>query len=278
MKTASHYCLVSLLPRATANERVHIGLLHFSDSDGRFFVSDRRLKALNAFYDQPTSTLIRNLLRDMSDRWTVQDDMERRICAAEVWTIDRLIYLNRYSNNLIHVGELVEIALPFETNTFAKLVERFFGEQPQSNRLLGSSLKAKVKRLLSPFRDRLNLDYEFGLETSDLPSLTANIRVSAAGRNEQPLIAQAIEFNRTIDNIGRHTAELQALYHSFVEVKQKPKIFVVGEEPDAKCAQHEIWKRVYDVSFLEFVPLHEYERIADSSRVHQVKLYESIEG
>lgn len=274
MSGVSHYCLVSLLPGATASERVHIGLLHFDAHDGRFFVSERRLKGLSSFFDQPTSTLIRNLLHDMRDRWNTGNAAERQVRGAEVWTVDRLAYLNRYSNNLIHIGELVQLSLPFNDVTFSKLIERFFDEQPGANRKKRDSLKTQVKRILNPFKDRLNLDYEFGIATSGLTSLTANIKVSAAGKNERVFITQALNFNQSVDTVGRHTAELQALFHSFSEARIGSKIFVIGNEPEKTVPQHQLWKRVCDVSFMEFVPLNEHERIGDYVRTHGVECYE----
>lgn len=277
MNTVSHYCLLSLLPGATASERVHIGLLHFNEHEGRFFVSERRLKGLSSFFDQATSTLIRNMLHDMRDRWNKGNAAERQMRGAEVWTVERLAYLNRYSNNLIHIGEVVQVSLPFNDLTFTKLIERFFDEQPDEVRQKRNTLRNQVKRVFAPYKDRLNLDYEFGLATSGLKSLTTNIKVSAAGRNECAFITQAINFNHSADTVGRHTAELQALFHSFLEVGGS-QIFVIGHEPEKKTPQHQIWKRVHEVEFLEFVPFSEHERVTAYVKEHDVQFFEVIES
>jgi hypothetical protein len=269
----SSYCLVSISPGSGTEERVYVGLLFLGSADGMFHLSENRLESLRVFYDRSTASMVRSVLRNFKKEWSEPNHLKKQLGTMADWSPERLSYLNRYSNNLIHFSEVMNLSLPYTVETFKGLTKRFFDEDKVITTKPRQSFKRIVNQFFEPLANRLNLDYEFGLSDQHLPALTTEVKVKAAGRNEQPFISQDINFGNKNTTIFRHTAELQALHDAFRDVGEEAKIFVIGEEPDHNSPQHDIWKRVHEVKFFDFVPLGEKERITEYITVHDVQMY-----
>ena len=129
MSTFTQYWLLSVLPGAGTAERLHVGILLLSGTERKAHVAELRFKALSFVLPQATVNLITELAGDLTDQWLAKSN-EQSVVGVQL-SLERLAYLEKYSNNLLHVEPAQRIDLPLSHALYTKLIERFFGINTQ---------------------------------------------------------------------------------------------------------------------------------------------------
>lgn len=124
VSTFTQYWILSAQPGSGTDERLHVGIFVLGGTERMAYVANSRLEALPFIFSSETTQLIKELVQDLSDQWLAKPN-ENSDLGAQL-SLERLAYLERYSNNLLHVGPAQRIDLPLSQALYSKLIERFF--------------------------------------------------------------------------------------------------------------------------------------------------------
>lgn len=266
------YTLISAVPSPGTNELIHLALYVRSGEDGMVYVSENRLKSLNAIMPPANAAAAKNIVRDMQRRWEKSVQVGKMMSFLDDFNPERFIYLSKYSNNILSYSEPTEISLAYSNELNHNLITRFFNERPNAAKPpRNRKFTSYAHRFFAQFQSKVNLNYDIKME--DLSTLVAPVKVDLIGRNERPYISQSIDFSSTIQTIAQKAKDLQALHHAFADIQEQPVIHILSEEPEKHSENHQIWQRVRDLKYLHIVPKAEDQMIADYIHEHGVSFF-----
>ena len=184
-----------------------------------------------------------------------------------------LVYLSRYSNNIIQFSEPKTIDVDLNDNTFKRIFEKYifkFSEdanvQPEFN------VHSIVKKQLFPkIQKRVNI--EKTLTSDDFENLFAPIDIDFIGVNGIPVAGQTIDFEKSHYYLENDVTRFVSLTKAIeLEGDSRGKYFVLGREPQKRVNKnHLLWEHIRDTEFLEFVDISEVGIIEDYIQKNNVR-------
>jgi hypothetical protein len=277
MKTIYSILYVNL--NTTLSERVSIGVLVSDGSKNYFKFSSDKLSAFKGILSNERYGLVKSYLKSI-DKEIVSDnivDSDKLFIKRDFkndWINESyLVYLSRYSNNIIQFSEPKTIDVDLNDNTFKRIFEKYifkFSEdvnvQPELN------VHSIVKKQLFPkIQKRVNI--EKTLTSDDFKNLFAPIEIDFIGVNGIPVAGQTIDFEKSHYYLENDVTRFVSLTKAIeLEGDSRGKYFVLGREPQKRVNKnHLLWEHIRDTEFLEFVDICEVGIIEDYIQKNNVR-------
>jgi hypothetical protein len=268
----SHYTIISAVVRPEIQEKISIGLLLVSATGLHFSCSKNKLTVVRSLIDKSLYRFLNDTIRqidlaieaEIANKGTIFTSSDHPVQFSEGY----LSYMNRYSNNLISFSSPVQIEMEADQKLFDFLFSKYIDATEAAPKRTKS-----VEVIKSEFLPKVNTHFniERELTRNDIPDLLMSVNVDMIGKNEVPVFSQIIDFERNINFIQQDVAVLEFLCNAFE--KQKPKSFLVGNEPDKSAypKSHAAWNDMRNYSKFDFVEMEEIERVKVYAEEHEVQ-------
>ena len=248
-----------------------------------FKYSSDKLNAVKNILSAEKMYIVKNYLKALESDINSNDFTSlfySELSTATNWINESyLIYLSKYSNNVIQFSppKVIDIELS-DLNfkiLFEKYVFRFDSQDSEYNyRKKSLHVVSEVKKYLYPTIEE-NVNIDITLDSSDFENLFAPIEVNFLGINNVPVAGQAFDFEKKhyyLENdVTRYISLTKALE---LEGKKNGKYFVLGIEPEKNNQKnHLMWQQIRDSNFLEFIDINDLGIIEDYIKKHSVHPY-----
>jgi hypothetical protein len=270
----SFYSILQVPTRPAGQEIVNLGLLLIGDQESYFRFSNRKLEFVKKLIPENPFALLQSYLFGLSEKIKMDDELlQTKFKSTEFVT-----YLANYNNNLITFSKPTPIDLEANEKTYQLLFEKFiftYEEDTQSETAVQVvSLQNHLKKTLYPrIKHRVNLNQI--LTTREIPTLLVpSVKVNFIGQNNIPVAGQAVDFEKSTDQITNNVSRLISLIKAFeLEHENKGQYYIIGKEPDKKNykEQHDNWQHIKSSSLIEFVDIDETEKISQYIEKHDVR-------
>ncbi|MGN7758911.1 hypothetical protein ACTJIV_15670 [Chryseobacterium sp. 22532] len=280
MKTI--YSILSIPINAALDDKISIGLVMSNGEQYFFQNSFDKLNALKGILDNEKFYFIKSYLKALEKDINSDSESElffKDLSTAGDWINDQyLIYLSKYSNNIIQFSYPKIIDLDFSFNNFIKLFESYIFKynsyESDSVRHKEIDVFYKIEKSLYPAIEE-NVNIDITLDSSNFENLFAPIEVNFFGINNVPVAGQAFNFEKKYYNLENDVTRYISLTKAIeLEGKENGKYFVLGREPQKKNEKnHLMWEHIRDSNFLEFIDIDEVGIVEDYVKSHDVKPY-----
>lgn len=277
MKTI--YSILYVNFNTTLNERVSIGVLMSNGSKNYFKFSSDKLSAFKGILNNERYGLVKSYLKSI-DKEIVSDnivDSDKLFIKRDFkndWINESyLVYLSRYSNNIIQFSEPKTIDIDLNDNTFKRVFEKYiFKFSDDANVKPEFNVYSIVKKQLFPkIQEKVNI--EKTLTSNDFENLFAPIDIDFIGVNGIPVAGQTIDFEKSHYYLENDVTRFVSLTKAIeLEGDSRGKYFVLGREPQKRINKnHLLWEHIRDTEFLEFVDISEVGIIEDYIQKNNVR-------
>ena len=277
MKTIYSILYVNL--NTTLNARVSIGVLVSNGSKNYFKFSSDKLSAFKGILNSERYGLVKSYLKSI-DKEIVSDNIVdsnklfiKRDFKNDWINESYLVYLSRYSNNIIQFSEPKTIDVDLNDNTFKRIFEKYiFKFSNDTNVEPEFNVYSIVKKQLFPkIQEKVNI--EKTLTSDDFENLFAPIDIDFIGVNGIPVAGQTIDFEKSHYYLENDVTRFVSLTKAIeLEGDSRGKYFVLGREPQKRVNKnHLLWEHIRDTEFLEFVDISEVGIIEDYIQKNNVR-------
>lgn len=277
MKTIYSILYVNL--NTTLNERVSIGVLVTNGLKNYFKFSSDKLSAFKGILNNERYSLVKSYLKSI-DKEIVSDDVtdSNKSFIKRDYKIDwvnesYLVYLSKYSNNIIQFSEPKTIDIDLNDNTFKKIFEKYIFKFSEDISVASEfNVHSIVKKQLFPkIQKRVNI--EKTLTSDDFENLFAPIDVDFIGVNGIPVAGQTLDFEKRHYYLENDVTRFVSLTKAIeLEGDSRGKYFVLGREPQKRINKnHLLWEHIRDTEFLEFVDISEVGIIEEYIQKNNVR-------
>jgi len=269
----AHYSIISAQTRPEVHERIIIGLLLIGQNKPYFSVSKNKLNIVKALIAKPLFHFLQDTIQQISDAVEKENDYKQLLFPSEEvdhkFSEKYLEYLSRYSNNLVNVSAPVRLDMEINESVFNTLFCKYVDQ-------LGAAPKEKVIRSVEKIKESFYpqvtkyYNTDKNISKKELPELPMTVNVDLIGKNEKPVYAQIIDFERPVYNIRQDISVIQSLHSAYGE--NKSMAFLIGNEPDkTKFSQsHEAWSDLRQWKTAEFIEIKEIEKLKKYAIEHNV--------
>lgn len=276
MKTI--YSILYVTFNTALNERVGIGLLMSNGLDHQFKFSPEKLLIVKNILDDERYLVVRNYLKSIERELSIGEEQSSQLFAmssVSEWINERYLgYLSNYSNNIIQFSNPKTIDIELNPSNFKRIFEKYiFRYGSESDEPISIDVYARVNQNLFPkIEGRVNLTRT--LTSADFENLFSPIEVDFIGINGTPVAGQTIDFEKKHYNLENDVARFVSLTKA-VELSGhlRGKYFVLGREPQRATDPkgHQLWERIRDSDFLDFVDVDEVGVVAEYIVKNDVK-------
>ena len=269
----SHYTIISAVIRPEIQEKITIGLLLVSTNGLFFLCSKNKLSVVRSLIDKSLYKYLSDSIRQIdqaiyketTNKGTIFIESPHDIQFSEGY----LSYLNRYSNNLINFSAPFQIDRNADQQLFGFLFSKYVDatEIPQKRTKSVDAVKSEFFPQVKPY---YNTEKEVGI--SEIPNLLMPVNVDMIGKNEVPVFAQLIDFERQhLNFIQQDVSVLEFLFSAFEG--EHPKSFMIAGEPEkaAYPKAHDAWNSLRKWNKTEYVALDEIDKVREYAEMHGVQ-------
>ncbi|MBS3777177.1 MAG: hypothetical protein KGY70_18420 [Bacteroidales bacterium] len=252
-------------------EQIGVGLILTGENNVIFDYSRTKLSHINAFLPKSASRLLKDNLKNIQhtiDRTidkNQQNEMDISINGLKerVFTQQYIDYLSRYNKNLLSFSSPVQIDLEPSDENFRTLFDKYIFKESSEKRVVKESINTVIQTRLYPkIKGKVNLDADLNIQ--DLDTLAMPVHVNFIGKNGQPVVGKAIDFQSRNYDLLANFYDLISLIKAFDEKNTKGKYFVIGDEPDKKSdVHHNLWKHISELKYMDLIPSSEMDQIAE---------------
>lgn len=267
----SHYSIISALVRPEIQEKITIGLLLVSPNEVVFSVSKNKIAAVRLLIDASLFRFLNETVKQIEQAVEQENSKQGTLFENEEqsaqFSLNYLSYLNRYSNNLMQFSSPIQIDLPANEGLYSFLFRKYIDETIAIQR------QAKtIGRVKEEFYPKIRAYYNTDREISprELSSLPMSVNIDIIGKNEIPVFAQVIDFERSVYNIRQDVGVLQFLMDAYDG--STTKSYLVGNEPDKKyyAKSHAAWEDLRKWKKIAYLPIDEIDQIKEYAEKHGV--------
>lgn len=279
MKT--YYTILYATLNPVIGEQIGVGLMLTGEDNIFFDYSQTKLSYLNALLPKHANQLLKDALKNI--RYTVDKtreqkelnglDLDIKGLKERVFTEQYIDYLSRYNKNLLSFSSPVQIDIKPSEENFNVLFEKYIYKETTSVKSIKKSIYTNVEERLYPrIRGKVNLDADLSIQ--DIDTLAIPVQVNFIGKNEQPVAGKAIDFQSGNYHLEAKFGHFVSLIKAFDDRKEKGKYYVIGNEPEKKYEkQHNLWKHIQKLHYLELISSNETDQIAEYIEKHDVRPY-----
>lgn len=281
MKTI--YSILSIPINAALDEKISIGIVVKNGEKSYFKYSIDKLNAIKGILNPEKIHFVKNYLTALENDINFIDETTlfyEELSTAKNWINNSyILYLSKYSNNLIQFTTPKSVDIELDDDNFKWLFEKYVFKFDNNtvdldNKRRRIDVVSKVKKYLYPTIEK-NVNIDITLSSSDFENLFAPIEVNFFGMNNVPVAGQAFDFEKKhyfLENdVTRYVSLTKALE---LEGKENGKYFVLGREPrKSNMKSHLMWEHIRDSDFLEFIDIDEIGIVENYVKDHSVRPY-----
>jgi len=268
--TTFYSVLYAILTPETA-EKISLGIL-LSDGDKSMFRYSRsKFSALKEFIPDEQHRFIRNYLHSMhgiTENYNIHKSKlfdEKEIVPAAV-SESYVEYLSRYNQNVLTFGKPVNVNVPINESSLSNLFRVLINEKEIPTKYT----KHKFQQIKKEFIPKVSIYYNSEREVlpEEYPGLIIPVKIDLFGKNEQPVFAQFVDFERPINHIKNEFYDLKQLQ----EVIKMGKGFIISTEPGENkySIQHTAWEAIRKSKIGEYIDISEVEKVKVYAEAHGV--------
>ena len=262
-------------------EQIGVGLMLTGENNVFFAYSQTKLSHVNAFLPKHANQLLKDALKNI--RFTVERtrkqkelgglDLNEKGLKERIFTEQYIDYLSRYNKNLLSFSSPVQIDIKPDEDNFKVLFEKFIYKEPSFGKSLKKSIYINVEEKLYPrIKGKVNLDTDLTIQ--DIDTLAIPVQVNFIGKNEQPVAGKTIDFQTGNYYLEANFGHFISLIKAFDDKNKKGKYYIIGDEPAKKYEkQHNLWKHIRGLHYMDLVPSNETDQIAEYIENHHVQPY-----
>jgi hypothetical protein len=269
----SHYTILSAVFRPEIQEKISIGLLLVSANELFFLCSKNKLSAVRSLIESSLYKYLNDTIKQIdnaidterANKGSLFGDAAHNIQFSEGY----ISYMNRYSNNLINFSAPVQIEMEANQQLFGFLFNKYIDstELPQKRTKSVDAVKTDFFPQVKPY---YNTEKEVSM--TEIPNLLMPVNVDMIGKNEVPVFAQVIDFERQhLNFIQQDVSVLEFLFSAFEA--EHPKSFMIAGEPDkvAYPKAHDAWNSLRKWNKTEYIALDEIDKVREYAELHGVE-------
>ena len=266
MKT--YYSIVSIATNPKLNEKFNIGLLCVTPENTFFHFSEVKFAIVSKLLSPNGRALALSALKGMDEQINESASALGIFPNEQVETLNAVAepyigYLHRYNNNLVQFSSAVNIDLAIDHSVFKTLFKKYiFSEE-----VFDVIIKPKTRSFMK-FRNQFRKDASqyantnYDVTGDMIHGLIAPVNVDVFGKNGAFVSGQILDFSKSAANLQNEIIAYSYLTEHTLKIDKNSKSFVVGNEPSKSDKEnHELWKKVMEAVFLEFVPTDESDKI-----------------
>lgn len=275
----TYYSIVFTPINLVSQERLNLGIIMLNNQGKVIFqYSQEKLAIAKKLFTENSYKLLKTTLSSIEKKLAVRNDFINDMAGFKIETLE---YLSNYNNNLIAFTKPQVIDMELTKENYNKI---FFTYIFKDSALVQYAIEKtssiiQVKESFIPrIKKRVNVDVTLNADIFDF--VMFDTHVDMMGKNEEQVLNQFIDFNKTPLSIQKEIASYLNLIKP-LEIKEgKPgKYFVTGDEPLKNYdKQHLIWKHLRESTLIragvvELVPTNEIDLIEEYLESHDVQPY-----
>lgn len=273
----AYYSIVSIATSPQLNEKFNIGLLCVTPEDTYFHFSEKKFTIISKLLSENGGKLALSALNGIDNQISKAKlnklDMfstSNRLHAVEE---SYLGYLSRYNNNLLQFSNATEIDLTIDHTVFKALFKKYIFSDEIFETIIKpkntfTTFRNNFKKAASPYA---NTNFDVTGEIICNEKLVVPVKVDVFGKNGSFVTAQSLDFGKPIGQLNSETSSYLYLTEKTLEEDKNTKSFILGDEPSEKEREnHDLWKAVLGLGFVEFVPTDESDRVIDYMKIQGV--------
>ncbi len=266
------YSILYANTRLSIQERLSIGLVLWNEERVFFHYSSSKLEILNAMLESEAAFKMLKASVLNFNNW-IQVEQKENLYPHNV-SINEMNYLATYCNNLISFSKPEVIKVEVTESSFNSLFNLFIWTDSSTDNASRSqnaeTFEMFVRNQLFPrLKNRMNWDIE--LTPDKLPNLVFNTSVSFIGVNGVVVAGQSINFDKRSYNLKHDLGSFFNLIKAIQHNREAGKYYIIGDEPQQKDLRYTIWDNVRKLSYIEYVPKDETEKIVIYAEENDVK-------
>lgn len=289
MDTTPFYTLLRIVPNPASGEAVVVGLVFFDGIRHEIQVSNHKLR-LAVWLARHAETTIRYAVRQLEARVEADTGIRRQALlaghlpeSANLMNRSDWEYLARYSNGMVRVDSLMNVAL-FPDDNVTTVFNQLYASLVDSNEiikhnrtkpLVRSSVRTLIQRVKSQVHTNINLTPKI------LPDLFFNLSLDCLGMNGSLIGAHSLPIDQLrIDTLQQHFSECRFAIKSLSEhyKPHKPQsniLYLLADEPDEQVEpdKHKFWRAIQGEPMLKVLPTDEAELVADQIERTGAKMF-----
>lgn len=281
MKTI--YSILYIPLNAALDEKLSIAVLMTNGEEYMFKYSFDKLNAIKGIISPEKIHIIKSYLKSLDKEINSKDETTlfyKELVNLSSWVNESyLLYLSKYSNNIIQFSSPKIIDIDLNEDNFKKVYEKYiFKYEEVKEEERNTDIVSLVKKLLYPAIEK-NVNIDFTLTSSNFENLFAPIEVNFFGTNGVPVVGQAFDFEKKHYYLENDVARYVSLTKAIeLEEQKNGKYFVLGKEPNKINSKiHTMWEHIRDSDFLEFIDIDEYGIVEEYIKKHGVRPYFDIQ-
>jgi len=268
----SFYSILNTPLRPAAQEYINIGLLLAGERKIFFKFSNQKLALIKKLIPETSFNLLKSYVLGLTENIKLENDLIRNKFVNK----DFVNYLSNYNSNLVTFSKPTPIDLDASEKNFRSLFEKFvfsfeddFVQELKTKTL---TIKDQLRTNLYP-RIKANVNIDQVITPIEVPTLLVpSVKINFIGQNNLQVAGQAIDFEKSAEQITNGISRLISLIKAFDMAKKKGQYYIVGKEPKKSLKeQHANWKHIRDSDLIEFVDIEQVDQISDYIEHHNVK-------
>lgn len=267
----SLYSLLSLNLHPNSNERLHLGLLMNDGAQVKFAFSPARLEVASKLLDTDDYRVLRNVAQALKSDLNPPSDGMSDVLKAEEWSENALVYLSKYSTNLLRFSTPEAIGLECNEDNFKRLFEKYIAAFPAPVKRKKDFEYRASRFIKTNLTNRTNVNLK--LNSDKLKGLLFPFTIGSIGINEIPFACEPLDFIKRHDAVDHKIGHLLNLSKAFeANEYDEYKLFAIANEPPkSREVNHKIWSNLRASKFIDLVPENEAERIVEYAEEHDVR-------
>jgi len=271
MKT--FYSLLYALITPETAEKISLGLLLSDGEKSLFRYSENKYRCLQGLVSSEQYGFVRKYLKTLQKETGLHAGTSQPLIfpveTLKPATVGEsyIEYLSRYNQNVVSFGKPVNIDVTVTAEAFEKLFKVLLNEKEVPAKPLKGKLQSVKKEIALRANRYFTIDRKIMPE--DLPDLIMPVTFDLLGRNEMPVYAKFLDFERALNHIKNDYFDISQLH----QVLPKSKGFVVSTEPgmDKWPEQHSIWQTIRRSGNYQYIHAEDIEIVEEYARDHQVR-------
>ncbi|HNW54108.1 MAG TPA: hypothetical protein PKN21_07550 [Bacteroidales bacterium] len=268
MKT--FYSILYVLITPETAEKLSLGVLLSDGKQSLFRYSKPKLNVIGELLAPAQIKFIKAYLKSISLTTSfgtsASTELDLQFNPVQLSSVGEqyISYLGKYNYNFLVFGDPIGIDVPVNQEIIDKLFARLIHEKPVKTS--GKHQLEKVKEEFSikakPF---YSIDRE--IDQQEYPELIMPVTIDFFGKNEKPVYAQFLDFEKAINHVKNDYFDVDQLIETI-----KGKGFVISKEPDSVKFpnQHQAWTALRRSPKTEYVDSTEIERVYEYAVEHGV--------
>jgi hypothetical protein len=284
------YSIISALIRPEIKEKISVGIIMFDNENTLLRYSIPKLNIAKELLSENGHKLLREVLKNIEYNVQISQpsylkkrgfDFElENNHSSQVFSIEYVSYLSKYSNNSISFSEPKRIEMELSKDSLNLLFEKYVNDVKE----IEPENKKKEEKLFNiiskKYKGRIDKMFDISKEVTHeiVPNLITPVTIDFSGRNGIDVYVQTLDMQQHTNFISNHINCLFQLKSIYSKNRIEMKDFIIAKEPPKTLIkQHDIWNQIRKQNIFDYVDFSETDRVIEYAEKKGVKPLSTIE-